>query len=288
MTGFGRGEAGGGGRTWIAEVRTLNHRFLDQRIVMPRPFAALEDRIRKMVGLHYDRGRVEVSLQLHGEVVGGPVPHVNMDLVRQYYSCLQQINSELHLDAQVGIADILTLQDVVDRQEQTPDFDSEWQAISQALDRAFVECRLMREREGKTLKEDVTRRLESFALTVRAIEDKAPEILRIRQKELKDRLQRLLAGVDIDPMHLAREAALLVDKCDVTEELVRLRSHISQFTQFLDSDEPVGRRLDFLLQEFLREVNTLASKIANAGIAHLTVEMKNEIEKLREQIQNIE
>jgi uncharacterized protein (TIGR00255 family) len=146
----------------------------------------------------------------------------------------------------------------------------------------------MREREGSSLKEELLQRLENFANLVQQIEGMIPEVLAQRQQDLKKRVDKLLEGVDIDPLRLAQEAAIMADKADVTEEMVRLASHINQFRNFMDSEESVGRRLDFLLQEFLREVNTLASKISNSTIAHLGVEMKNEIEKLREQVQNIE
>lgn len=288
MTGFGRGEAAFEGRTWIAEVRTVNHRYLDLRILLPRPYAALEDRVRSAAASHHDRGRVEISLQLQGEEADGLFLAVNTDLARQYHRCLQQLNNEFGLDDKVRLADMLTLRDLISQQEQNLDPDREWPGISAALGLAFEECSRMREQEGRLLKEDLAKRLAGFAATVGAIEQKLPEILQQRQEELKNRITRLLDGVDLDPMRLAQETAILADKCDVTEELVRLRSHISQFAGFLDSDEPVGRRLDFLLQEFLREVNTMASKISNAGVAHLNVEMKNEIEKLREQVQNLE
>jgi uncharacterized protein (TIGR00255 family) len=142
--------------------------------------------------------------------------------------------------------------------------------------------------EGLTLKEDLLERLGAFGGIVDEIEENAPLVLAQRHADLKEKLNNLLDGIDIDEARLAQEAAIMADKSDITEEIVRLGSHIGQFRAFLESDEPVGRRLDFLLQEFLREVNTLASKIANATIAQLGVEMKNEIEKLREQIQNIE
>ncbi len=288
MTGFGRGETAFAGRTWIAEVRTVNHRFLDLRIILPRPYAALEDRVRSAAATYHDRGRVEISLQLQGEEAAGLLLAVNTDLAQQYHRCLQQLNDEFGLDDKVRLADMLTMRDLISQQEQNLDPDREWPGISAALGRAFEECSRMREQEGLLLKEDLAKRLAGFAATVGAIEQRLPEILQQRQDELKSRITRLLDGVDLDPMRLAQETAILADKCDVTEELVRLRSHISQFTGFLASDEPVGRRLDFLLQEFLREVNTLASKISNAGVAYLNVEMKNEIEKLREQVQNLE
>jgi len=288
MTGFGRGEAESGGRTWVAEVRTVNHRFLDQRILLPRSLSPLEERVRKMITSNHDRGRVEVSIQLVGNSVNGPLLRVNTDLARQYHSCLMKLKAEMRLDSPVALSDMLTLRDIISLEEQNPDLDTEWKLICSALDIAIGECCSMREQEGNALKEDLYERIDSFAGSMELIENRIPEIVRSRNDELKKRLNSILEGVEIDPVRFAQEAAILADKSDVTEELVRLRSHIAQFTGFLESSEPVGRRLDFLLQEFLREVNTIASKISDAEIAHLSVELKNDIEKLREQVQNIE
>jgi len=288
MTGFGRGEITAEGRVWTAEVRTVNHRYLDQRIVMPRMFNVLEDRVRKIIASNHDRGRVDVILQCQGESDSGPRLSVDVDLARQYHTCLMRLKSEVNINSQVALSDMLTLREIISQEEQNPDVDREWKVICGALDIAINECCLMREQEGKALKEELVERLESFSYCLDTLEEKLPEIVRSRQQEVRDRLAKLLEGVDIDPIRLAQETAILADKSDVTEELVRLRSHISQFINFLDMKEPVGRRLDFLMQEFLREVNTIASKIANAEIAHMSVELKNEIEKLREQVQNIE
>lgn len=288
MTGFGRGEVESDGRTWVAEVRTVNHRFLDQRIVLPRTLNPLEDRIRKMISSNHDRGRVEVSVQLVGNAGSGPKLSVNTEVLRQYHLCLMTIKSELKLESQVELSDVLTLRDIISQEEETPDIDAEWKMICSALDVAIGECCMMREQEGNALKEDLQERLDNFSQRLDLIEQKIPEILKIRHDDLNKRITTLLDGKGIDPVRLAQEAAILADKSDVTEELVRLRSHIAQFSGFLESREPVGRRLDFLMQEFLREVNTIASKISNADVAHLTVDLKNEIEKLREQVQNIE
>jgi uncharacterized protein (TIGR00255 family) len=288
MTGFGRGEATEAEQTWIVEIRTVNHRFLDQRVVLPRTFAGLEERVKKTVAAEQDRGRVEVSLSVNGKVSGGPVLSVDMDLARQYHACLQQLAEEFGIGPRIQMADMLSQRDIISLQEQSPDLDREWPLVERAVQAALAECAAMREQEGETLKQDLLARLNHFAAIVREIEANIPKVLKARQEELKNRVLKMLEGMDIDPMRLAQETAIMADKADVTEEVVRLASHISQFRAFLDSDEPVGRRLDFLLQEFLREVNTLASKISNAEIAHLGVEMKNEIEKLREQVQNIE
>jgi uncharacterized protein (TIGR00255 family) len=288
MTGFGRGEAAGDGRTWIAEVRTVNHRFLDQRVILPRLFAALEEPVKKMVAAALDRGRVDVTFSLLGVSAAVPQFVVNEGVARQYHRCLQQLIGDYGLGAAVSLSDMLTLRDVVTLEEQRPDMDTEWQLISQALTAALIDCDIMREKEGQSLQRDLLTRLDKFADIVDQIEKRIPEVQMQRQADLRSRVDKLLDGLDIDPIRLAQETAIMADKSDVTEEITRLGSHIAQFRAFLVSDEPVGRRLDFLLQEFLREVNTLSSKIASASIAHLGVEMKNEIEKLREQVQNIE
>jgi uncharacterized protein (TIGR00255 family) len=288
MTGFGRGEMTFGDRTWIAEVRTVNHRYLDQRITLPRAFGALEDRVRKIIASNHARGRVDVTLQPAGNTGTVPLLSLNTDLARQYHSCLMKLRSELNIASQIELDHMLTFGDIIDREEQNPDFDREWKVLCGALDIAINECCLMREQEGKALKEELLDRLEDFSGCLDRLAARLPEIVKARQKELWERFDNLLAGLDIDPVRLTQEAAIMADKADVTEELVRLRSHISQFAAFLDSTEPIGRRLDFLLQEFLREVNTIASKVSSAETAHLAVELKNEIEKMREQVQNIE
>jgi uncharacterized protein (TIGR00255 family) len=288
MTGFGRGESGNAERTWVVEIRTVNHRFLDQRVILPSAFAALEEQIKKTVAGQQDRGRADISVTLRGETSGGSKLHLDLDLARQYHACLQEMITELRLGASIQICDLLTLRNIIAVQEQNPDVEEEWPLLKEALLAALADCACMREREGGSLKEELLQRLENFAALVEKIKGMVPEVLEQRQQELKNRIIRLLEGMDIDPVRLAQETAIMADKADVTEEVVRLASHIDQFRGFLESDESVGRRLDFLLQEFLREVNTLASKISSSAIAHLGVEMKNEIEKLREQVQNIE
>lgn len=288
MTGFGRGEASAGGRTWVAEIRTVNHRFLDQRVVLPRLFGALEEPVKKRVAARLDRGRIELTLNQHGLCTSEPRLVVNENVAGQYHRCLQQLIDSYDLQPRIGLADMLTMRDVISFEESHPDMEAEWLLIRDAVDGALTDCDVMREREGQALQQDLLERLDKFSGIVSRIEHRVPELVQQRLADLKLKIGRLLEGLDLDPVRLAQEAALLADKCDVTEEITRLSSHMVQFRTFLASDEPVGRRLDFLLQEFLREVNTLSSKIANATIAHLGVEMKNEIEKIREQVQNIE
>ena len=288
MTGFGRGEASTDGRTWVAEVRTVNHRFLDQRIILPRAFAVFEEPVKKKVAAVLDRGRVDLTFSLNGVATVEPQLAVNVSMARQYRRCLQQLVDEHGVAGPVTLRDMLSLRDVITLEEPNPDMDAEWRLIAAALEAALTDCDRMREQEGQRLRDELLGRLFKFEAIVRRIDTAVPELLRQRHGDLKLRIGRLLEGVALDPIRLAQEAAILADKSDVTEEIARLDSHMAQFRSFLSAEEPVGRRLDFLLQEFLREVNTLSSKIASADIAFLGVEMKNEIEKLREQVQNIE
>ena len=288
MTGFGRGEAEAHGRTWIAEVRTVNHRFLDQRVVLPRIFAVCEDQVKRTVAQSMDRGRVDICLTAKGEPAGRGRFSVDHAIGEQYHRCLLELQGTYELSGGITVTDMLTIRDIVSQEEADPDMEAEGELIIASVKQALIACDTMRELEGMSLKRELLERLHGFEEIVRTIEKNSPDILKLRQQELQGRLAKLLDGIDLDAARLAQEAAIMADKSDVTEEIVRLHSHIEQFRQYLESDEAVGRRLDFLLQEFLREVNTLASKIANASIAHLGVEMKNEIEKLREQVQNIE
>ena len=183
---------------------------------------------------------------------------------------------------------MLTLRDMVTVEEAPPDMEAEWRLAGAALDQALIACARMREQEGLALRNELNRCLAGFSAMVERVDGWIPGLLAQRQSELGERVRRLLAGVDLDPARLAQECAVMADKSDVSEEVARLKSHIAQFAAFLDMDDAVGRRLDFLLQEFLREVNTLCAKISSAQVAQLGVEMKNEIEKLREQVQNLE
>lgn len=288
MTGFGRGEAGSPEHLWVAEIRTVNHRFLDQKIALPRGYAGFEEPVRKQVAAHLTRGHVEIQLTVSGEKTTGARLQLNRKLAQQYHDCLVGLCREFALEGGVRLADMLTLRDLVSLEEVPPNMDEEWALASAALNEALLACEAMRQQEGLELKAELAGLLRALESTVDRIAAQKTEILQQRQRELGERVRKLLAGVDLDPVRLAQECAILADKSDVTEEIARLKSHIAQFSRFLDMDEAVGRRLDFLLQEFLREVNTLCSKISNADIAQLGVEMKNDIEKLREQVQNLE
>ncbi len=288
MTGFGRGETGHSGRTWIAEIRCVNNRYLDLKMKLPRGYTPLEEKIRKMVMDTCLRGRVDLFLSVTGDFTDLQEVRLNLSLARGYHDALLDLSKEFDLDFNVTAQNLAGYPEVLIREQQDEDLDAVWPLVAEALEQALQQCDLMRRQEGAALADDLNSRLDLFGSIVDNIEKSIPVIQENRQNGLQERLAKLLGNVQLDPMRLAQEVAILADKCDVTEEIVRLRCHISQFTQFLGEDGGIGRKLDFLIQEFLREVNTLASKINDASIAHLTVDLKSELEKMREQVQNIE
>lgn len=288
MTGFGRGETEAGGRMWTVEIRCVNHRYLDLKIKLPRGYAGLEERVRKTVAATLSRGRVDVLISVTGDFSDLMEMRANTSLALIYRDALAGLAKTLDLNNDTTLSQLATYPDVLVREQRTEDLDAVWGSMEPALKEALVACDTMRSQEGDAMARDLQERLDNFSRVVQDIEAAIPELLQRREQNLKERLQKLLDNVQLDPQRLAQEIAILADKTDVTEEIVRLQSHISQFRSFLESEEATGRKIDFLLQEFLREVNTMASKINDATIAHLTVELKSELEKMREQIQNIE
>ncbi len=291
MTGFGRGEKNDATqRNLIVELRSVNHRFLDMKIKMPQQFAALEELFKKEISRFYSRGHVDILVAVAGGQAGAAELEVNLPLARQYRNCLYALAHNLNLTTDGGreLELIATYRDVIVAVERREDMDEIWRELGPVLRQALENSLEMREREGENLKNDLLARLALLRAAVADIEEAVPLLLTRKEQLLKQRLDKLLAGVDLDPQRLAQEVAIIADKSDITEEIVRLKSHIGQFENFLGLAEPVGRRLDFLLQEFLREINTMASKIADGETAHLMVALKNEVEKMREQVQNLE
>lgn len=291
MTGFGRGEASGKESSWTVELRSVNHRYLDISIKLPRRFIGWDDRIKKEIAAIHSRGRVDIFVTFNDEGVGGVLLKADLNLAKEYLRCLQEVARELSVAGEPDLNMLASYRDIItplDEEAGAEFLEELWPDLKAALHNALDECLSMRQNEGETLKNDLLERLALFQQKVDDIKQSLPQIMEKRETALKERLDNLLSGIDIDPMRLAQEVAILVDKSDVSEEIVRLGSHMEQFQGFLNSDEPVGRRLDFLVQEFLREANTIASKINHAETAHLIVGMKNDLEKIREQVQNLE
>ena len=291
MTGFGRGEASGKRGSWIVELRAVNHRYLDIGIKLPRRFMSWEDRIKKEISSFHIRGRVDVYVTFNDEGAETSRLKADLRLAREYWACLKDIAEDLSIPGEPDLTMLASYRDIIaspDEEAGGELLEELWPALRAAIGAALEECHQMRQSEGEALQKDLLERLYSFQQKIDEIAQSLPQIMEKRETGLQERLDNLLSGVDIDPVRIAQEVVILVDKTDVSEEIVRLRSHVEQFQGFLNLDEPVGRRLDFLVQEFLREVNTIASKISNAETAHLTVGMKNDLEKIREQVQNLE
>ena len=289
MTSFGRGDENDGTSGWTVEIRSVNHKFSDIRVKLPRQFNALEEKIKKEVSSCFTRGHVDVIITATGQIADTKNFHVNDKLARQYYRCLLQLKKEMALPTSANDLTLLaTFPDVIKTLDEQIDTEAIWPSLYKVLLLALKDCQDMREREGESRVKDLLVRINTIDNTVKKIDQAVPDLVQQKKMLLQDRIAKLLDNAEINQDRFEQEVAILADRIDVTEELVRLNSHINQFKHFLDIQEPVGRRLDFLLQEFLREINTIASKISDASIAHLTVELKNEVEKIREQVQNLE
>lgn len=288
MTGFGRGEHACGRRQWVAEIRSVNHRFLDVKIRLPRSLGQLEEAVKNQLSGNFTRGRVELCCECRLVTTATAPLTVDRERARQYHAGLAALQQELRLPGEINLAALLACGDLFPVEDETFDPDVAWQEMLPALMDAVKQCLEMRTAEGVRLVRDIEEHLSGFQKHLARLTTALPDIRAEKKQRLLERLEELTGAVSVDPQRLAQEVAILVDKSDVSEELARLQSHISQFFTYLDQGAPAGRRLDFLLQEFFRETNTMAAKINDATTGHLLVEMKNILEKMREQVQNLE
>lgn len=288
MTGFGRGHFLADGVDILAEVRSVNHRFLECTIRLPRAYGFLEERVKKCVQQVAARGKVEVNLtiQLPSSVVS--TVSVNLDMANAYCTALREANETLQLQDDLTLSTLLRLPDVCTVQKLEMEEDVIWQDTEVALQEALQQFLTMRQTEGEKLRQDVQLRLQKITENLTIIEAAAPAMQQKYYDRLYQKLAVLLEDQCIDTQRLVTEAAVFAEKVAIDEETVRLHSHLQQCEQLLSAEEPVGRKLDFLVQEMNREVNTIGSKAQNLDITKLVVEMKSEIEKIREQIQNME
>lgn len=287
MTGYGRGEASNGTVTVLVELKTVNNRFRDVQLRTPREYGVLEPRIQAALKEAVARGRLEASVRRTSEEGASQVV-ADVGLVEHYRRAIAEIARRVGRDAaEVPLATLVTLPGVLTATEADPDVLGEWDLVEAALDAAVTELTAFRDAEGAALAADLLRHLdelERLRVEVAAQADGVAERVRGR---LEERLRKLTTE-RVDPTRLAQEVALLADKADIAEELARLASHVEQFRQAAEAGEPVGRKLDFLLQEMNREINTMGSKAAEHTIASLVVGMKTVLERLREQAQNVE
>ena len=287
MTGYGMARRGGEGREVSVEVRSVNHRYLDIGLRMPRSLGFAEDLLRKGIGQWAARGHFDVFVNYRNTRADARTVTLNEGLAQAYCRAFDGLRSGVSLRDDLTLATLARMPDVLQVAETEEDQEAVCALISQALEDALAALNAMRLREGEQLKLDCRQRLETLERQLRTVEERAPLVVREYQQRLHARIEELM-GAAPDPVRIAQEVAQYADRCAVDEETVRLNSHIAQFRAALEAGDPVGRRLDFLVQEMNREVNTIGSKAADLTITNCVLAMKNEIEKIREQVQNIE
>jgi len=287
MTGFGSGRGGEGGEAVEAEVRSVNHKFCEVKVRLPRELGALETDIGRWVKERLVRGGVEVSIR-RSTARGALSPRVDAQLAAEYARAFEEVRARLGLSGAVSLADVIAADGVVTLEERSVDLELARGATAAALAAALTEMLAMREREGRALARDVEGRLAVVEGLVGRLAEAAPRTLETYRARLAERVAELSRGLAPDPVRLATEVALFADRTDVTEELTRLGSHVAQMRDLLASDEPAGRKMDFLVQEMHREANTVGSKSQSAEAAAAVVSLKAELERVREQVQNVE
>ena len=287
MTGFGAGRGGAAGEVVEAEVRSVNHKFCEVKARLPREMAALETDLVRQVKDRLARGGVDVSLR-RTTARGVLSPRVDAELAAEYARAFEEVRARLGLSGQVSLSEVLAADGVVTLEERAVDLESARTAGSAALAAALDALLAMREREGAALSRDLESRLAVVEGIAARLAELSPRSVEDYRARLHERVAELSRGLAPDPARLATEVALFADRTDVTEELTRLSSHVAQMRGLLASGEPAGRKMDFLVQEMHREANTVGSKSQSAEAAAAVVTLKAEIERMREQVQNVE
>ena len=288
MTGFGAGDAETADFKVHIEVKAVNQRFLETNYHMPYSMNMFENQLTKKIKEYASRGKLDINIRFQDLRDKAITVKVDKGLVAAYGQALQEISSQWELSAPVTAAQIASYPDVLKLNEENADLEAAQPVLMQAMEQALESFVAMREAEGQNIQRDLLARIGTLENFVGELEKLAPEIVAAYRQRLENLLREYLAKEDIEESRIIQEVALFTDKVNYTEETVRLRSHFDQFRQIITAGEPVGRKLDFLIQEMNREINTVASKANSAGAAQFVVDVKSEIEKIREQIQNIE
>jgi uncharacterized protein (TIGR00255 family) len=288
MTGFGRGEARTEQGTLQVEIRSVNHRFSEISVRLPKSLALLEGRVRERVQEKLSRGKVYVTASLDGEE--GQAGHLvlNREIAARYREILEDLRSNFGLGGPVDIASFLALPDVLTWQKSEPDEETGWRVLGPALEAALKDILSMKQREGATLGRDLLGRVDGMAAAIERIEERVPEMIAGLRSRIQDRLAEAGQDLEYNRARLETEIVLFADRTDCTEECVRLRSHLEMFRELTGVPEPAGRKLNFLLQEMNREANTIGSKAQDVAIGREVIALKEEIERIREQVQNFE
>ncbi len=290
MTGYAFVERCDGHLTISAEMRSYNSRFLDVSLKMPMGYAGFEEKIKGLISAAMMRGRVEVRLNIQDTSEAAVAYQVDIQRAKAFCAAAAQLNDSLDLESEpVTLEHLLGVTGVILPADNRIDADSHWHLIETVVGDALRQLDAMRSTEGNFISQDLAQRLDFIEKRLDDIQNSGTDMQAQHRDRLLARVQALTQGlVEIDQARIAQEACIIADRSDISEEIVRARSHIQQFRDIMDSDEPAGRKLNFLLQEFNREFNTMGAKVGQAALAHVIVDVKSEIEKLREQVQNIE
>ena len=288
MTGYGRREATWAGGTVTAELRSVNHRFCEIVVRLPRFLLSFEDELKRMIQQRCARGRVELTVSWGGGKEAGKSLMLDRALARQYHDLLRDLQHELRLDGSIDITLLAGFRDMISSVDRPVEEGRLKQKVKRLLDGALSDLDIMRRREGAALARDIRNRLQTLRKRIASVHERAPLVANDHFVRMRTRVEKLVGSTDLEQGRLHQELAVYADRCDISEELTRLESHLEQFRATLKSREPVGKTLDFLLQEIGREVNTIGSKANDARIVGDVVQTKGELERIREQVQNIE
>ncbi|MEE9186427.1 MAG: YicC/YloC family endoribonuclease [Bacteroidota bacterium] len=288
MTGYGHGEVSEGEITATAEVRSVNSRYLDVTARLPRTLALRETDLKEVVRGKIARGKINILVSVKRESMAGPPLKVNAAAARIYYRLLNDLRKAVKLTEKVKLEHLLRFSDILEADAADASDQKEWSVVEEATVRALDEMVRMRLNEGKELKKDLEGRIGQLGQIIDQIDTLSRARLPGERDRMRDRVRQILESGEVDEQRLEQEIVFLAEKLDITEECVRFRSHNKFFMEALSNDEAAGRRLNFLIQEMNREVNTVGSKVNDAALAHLVVQMKEELERVREQLQNIE
>ncbi|NQT75130.1 MAG: YicC family protein [Candidatus Omnitrophica bacterium] len=290
MTGFGKGESKGRFGRFLVEIRTVNHRYFDVSSRMPNSLSALEDKIKNYTHKYIRRGKVNVSL-LHRKSEKA-IDSIRLDdeAIARYYKMLTRIKKRFRLKDDIKLSHIFSFPDVIVQEQPERDASAIWPSLEQAIKKAILDCNRMRVKEGRALYKDLRQRIETISGSIDKISRLVPKIVSEYKDKLDSRIKSLLKkrAYDIDDRRLETELAIFAKQSDVSEEITRAKSHLDALRNTLSSTKEAGRRLDFILQELQREINTLGSKTGSVKISRLVVDIKSETEKMREQVQNVE
>lgn len=288
MTGFGRCLESVDGKTIIVEIKSVNHRYYEFSSRVPRSCGYLDEKLKSFIQGKVSRGKIDVGVSIQSDGVSDEKIEVNSEVAKGYITALRSANEELGLEDDLTLSRIMRLPDIFDVKKIEEDEETVWNEVRSVAEKALERFIAMREAEGEKMREDILSRLDYITELVEKIEKKSPETTEKYRKKLFDKISEILNDTNVDEQRILTEAAIFSEKTAVDEETVRLRSHINQCREMLSMNEAVGRKLDFLIQEFNREANTIGSKCQDIEITKVVVDLKSEIEKIREQVQNIE